>query len=82
MFLGSKARPVCRAENLTATCEPIVYTIWDPQHLTPPRPGTGTAFPLLPLLFIQSFWVDICFLKTCKINWFYICCIYIGHRSH
>jgi hypothetical protein len=24
MFLGSKARPVRRADNLTASCEPIV----------------------------------------------------------
>jgi hypothetical protein len=29
-FLGSKARGTCRA----AICEPIVYTIWDPQLLT------------------------------------------------
>jgi hypothetical protein len=34
MFLGSKARLVRRADNLTAICEPIVYTMWDPQHLT------------------------------------------------
>jgi hypothetical protein len=24
MFLGSKVRPVCEADNLTAVCEPIV----------------------------------------------------------
>jgi hypothetical protein len=30
MFLGSKVRPVCRANNLTANCESIVYTMWDP----------------------------------------------------
>jgi predicted transcriptional regulator len=29
-FLGSKVRPVCRANNLTAICDPIVYTMWDP----------------------------------------------------
>jgi hypothetical protein len=34
MFLGRRARPVLRADNLTAICEPIVYTMWDPQHLT------------------------------------------------
>jgi hypothetical protein len=33
MFWGSKARPVCDADNLTAICEPIVYIMWDPQHL-------------------------------------------------
>jgi hypothetical protein len=30
MFLGSKARPVRSADNLSAICEPIVYTMWDP----------------------------------------------------
>jgi hypothetical protein len=34
MFLGSKVWPVHEANNLTAICEPIVYTIWDPQHFT------------------------------------------------
>jgi hypothetical protein len=27
MFLGSKVRPVRRADNLTAICEPIVWTL-------------------------------------------------------
>jgi hypothetical protein len=30
MFLGSKARLVRRADNLTAIYEPIVWTVWDP----------------------------------------------------
>jgi hypothetical protein len=30
MFLGSKVRRVRKADNLTAICEPIVYTMWDP----------------------------------------------------
>jgi hypothetical protein len=30
MFLGSKVRPVRRADNLAAICEPIVYTVCDP----------------------------------------------------
>jgi hypothetical protein len=33
-FLGSRVRPVCRADNLTSICEPTVWTMWDPQHLT------------------------------------------------
>jgi hypothetical protein len=33
MFLGSKVRWVRRADNLTAVCEPIVYTMYDLQHL-------------------------------------------------
>jgi hypothetical protein len=34
MFLGSKARPVRKADNLTAIYKPTVWTTWDPQHLT------------------------------------------------
>jgi hypothetical protein len=30
MFLGSKARLVRKADNLTAIYEPIVQTMWDP----------------------------------------------------
>jgi hypothetical protein len=41
MFLGSRARPVRRADNLTAICEPIVYTMWDPQHLTTLQASTA-----------------------------------------
>jgi hypothetical protein len=34
MFLGFRARPVRKADNRTAICEPIVYTMWDTQQLT------------------------------------------------
>jgi hypothetical protein len=34
MFLGSKVRPVRGADNLTAIYGPIIYTTWNPQHLT------------------------------------------------
>jgi hypothetical protein len=30
MFLESKVRLVLRAKNLTAICQSIVYTMWDP----------------------------------------------------
>jgi hypothetical protein len=30
MFLESKVRLVREADNLTAICEPIVKTMWDP----------------------------------------------------
>jgi hypothetical protein len=32
-FLGRRARPVLRADNLAAICVPIVHTMWDPQHI-------------------------------------------------
>jgi hypothetical protein len=47
MFVGSKARPVLKDDNLATVCEPIVYTMWDPRHLKlyrTPRPATGIAF--------------------------------------
>jgi hypothetical protein len=34
IFLRIRARPVLRADDLIAICEPIVYTMRDPQHLT------------------------------------------------
>jgi hypothetical protein len=30
IFLGSRVRPACMANNFTAICEPIVQTMWDP----------------------------------------------------
>jgi ABC-type cobalt transport system substrate-binding protein len=34
MFQGSKVRRERKVDNLTAIYEPIIYTMWDPQHLT------------------------------------------------
>jgi hypothetical protein len=31
---GGKGRPTGKADNLTATCEPIVYKFWEPRRLT------------------------------------------------
>jgi hypothetical protein len=31
---GGEGRPARKADNLTAICEPIVYKMWEPQHLT------------------------------------------------
>jgi hypothetical protein len=33
-YQGSRARPMRKADNTTAICVPIVYTMWDPPHLT------------------------------------------------
>jgi hypothetical protein len=46
MFPGSEARPVPRADNLTAICEPIVYQCGIPnisQSYRPLRPVKGIA---------------------------------------
>jgi hypothetical protein len=37
MFLGRRARPVRRTDNLTAICEPTIWTMWDSQHITAPK---------------------------------------------
>jgi hypothetical protein len=36
-----KARPARKSANLTAICEPTVYTIWDPRHLTTLQDSTA-----------------------------------------
>jgi hypothetical protein len=33
-ILGGKGRPAHKADNLAAIYEPIVYKMWEPQHLT------------------------------------------------
>jgi hypothetical protein len=35
-FLGGKLLSACKVDSLTAICEPIVWTTWDPRHLTTP----------------------------------------------
>jgi hypothetical protein len=31
---GGEKRPARKADNLTAICEPIIYKMWEPPHLT------------------------------------------------
>jgi hypothetical protein len=54
MFLGSRARPVRRADNVTAICEPIVYTLWDPQHLTTVQASTACYGDSSNLLLVYN----------------------------
>jgi hypothetical protein len=51
MFMGSRARLLCNADNLTAICEP-----WDHQHFTTLRPSTACyldrfTFTFYPFLY-------------------------------
>jgi hypothetical protein len=49
MFLSSRERPMRKADNLDAISEPIVWTMWDPQHLTTLQASTacyGDSFTL------------------------------------
>jgi hypothetical protein len=41
IFLGGNGRPVRKADNLTAICEPIIYKIWEPRRLTTLRASTA-----------------------------------------
>jgi hypothetical protein len=36
-----KERPAGKADNLTVTCEPIVWTMWEPRRLTTSRVSTA-----------------------------------------
>jgi hypothetical protein len=53
-FPGDKDRPVRKAENLTAICEPIVYKMWEPRCLTTLWASTawGIASPFI--LFLEK----------------------------
>jgi hypothetical protein len=31
---GDEGRPARKADNLAIICDPIVYKMWEPQHLT------------------------------------------------
>jgi hypothetical protein len=35
---GGKGQPACKADNLTAICEPIIQKMWDPYILQHYRP--------------------------------------------
>jgi hypothetical protein len=46
---GGKERPACKADNLSANCEPIVWKMWEPRRLTTLWASTtcyGIALPL------------------------------------
>jgi hypothetical protein len=57
-LLGGKWRPALKADNLTAICEPIVWKIWEPRHLTALWALTACyrdSFPFnLPALLVTS----------------------------
>jgi hypothetical protein len=41
---GGKGRPVHKAENLTAICEPIVYKMWEPNPMGLHSPLQGYLY--------------------------------------
>jgi hypothetical protein len=56
MFLGSRAWPVYKADNLTIICKLIINTVWDlniSQPYRPPWPVVGMALVLLYLLHLS-----------------------------
>jgi hypothetical protein len=66
MFLGSKVRPVHRAENFATICVPIVYTIFFiniSQPYRPPRLVTGIA-----LLLLYCFYVSVLYYFSVRLN--------------
>jgi hypothetical protein len=66
IFLGSRAQLAHRwqlADNLTAICEPIVYTMCDPQHLTTSWPVTGIAF----VSDRRTEYINVIYVTGCRI---------------
>jgi hypothetical protein len=55
-------RPACKADNLTAICEPIVKKMWEPRRLTTLRASTAC--------YSDSF--TFIFYLICEITIFYI----------
>jgi hypothetical protein len=66
IFLGSKVRPVRRADNLTTICEPIVDNVGSltPQPYRPQRPVTGIAL----LFFYFTVWSYSCVVDYVRLD--------------
>jgi hypothetical protein len=47
--MGGKGRAAGKASNLSATCEPIVYKMWEPRYLSP----MGLNCPLQGYLYLH-----------------------------
>jgi hypothetical protein len=54
MFLGIKQRPGHKADNFTAICEPIFYTMWDPEHLTTLQASTACYGDSFTFLYVDD----------------------------
>jgi hypothetical protein len=49
MTVGGSGRPALKTDNHTAICEPIIYKMWEPPHLTTlwvPRASYRDSFTL------------------------------------
>jgi hypothetical protein len=44
---GGEGRPARKADNLTATCEPNVYKMWEPRRLTTLWASTAFGYRLI-----------------------------------
>jgi hypothetical protein len=51
----AKRRPVCKADNLAAICEQIVYKIWAPQYLTTLYASTAYYGDSFTFFFFNGF---------------------------
>jgi hypothetical protein len=62
-ILGGKGRPARKADILTAIYEPIVWIMWEPQHLTILWASTACSRDTFTLFFLS---VNITFVCTGK----------------
>jgi hypothetical protein len=54
---GGKERPVHKADDLTAICEPVVWRMWEPRPLTLLRASMACyrdSFTFLPFTSVQE----------------------------
>jgi hypothetical protein len=58
--MGGKGRPARKADKLTAICEPIIYKMWEPQHLTTLRASTVGYRDSFTLLYLERCIQTLC----------------------
>jgi hypothetical protein len=61
---GCKGRPAPKTDNLTAICEPTVYNMWEPQHLTAPWASTAVYRDSFTFHFLIYIYLFVVYLKT------------------
>jgi hypothetical protein len=82
---GGKAPPARQVDSLTAICEPIIWTTWDPRHLTThrsPWPVAGIALLFLVVFIVCNVSFTVC-VALCAVFclsvvvMFYLICVFL-----
>jgi hypothetical protein len=62
---GGEGRPARKSDNLTAICEPIVYKMWEPQHLTALWVSTARYRDTFTFIWRRWITIECLVLKIC-----------------